>query len=282
MSWADSSASREKRDLPTDPIKHIDMVRQHRVDTVIAAGATIVDMDFFKALGFRHYRGSPISDDKRLRELYADRIDDTYIDEEQLQVCDKTVEQNLRAGACRRAEMRAMDRGWEAEDTGRWAVPSAVTFFMLLPLLLSPGCSNRALEQARQEAREAKTTVNKLNYSLKTADEKRATIEAELSSVKQNRDELQKRLDQLVRERDQASMFAQRAQEAITRLTTETIGQGSTTVALQKQVSELKTLVEEQQKLIEQLQKGVPAHPATPPPAQATDKQPVSDPNEKP
>jgi hypothetical protein len=282
MSWADSSASREKRDLPTDPIKHIDMVRQHRVDTVIAAGATIVDMDFFKALGFRHYRGSPISDDKRLRELYADRIDDTYIDEEQLQVCDKTVEQNLRAGACRRAEMRAMDRGWETEDTGRWAVPSAVTFFMLLPLLLSPGCSNRALEQARQEAREAKTTVNKLNYSLKTADEKRATIEAELSSVKQNRDELQKRLDQLVRERDQASMFAQRAQEAITRLTTETIGQGSTTVALQKQVSELKTLVEEQQKLIEQLQKGVPAHPATPPPAQATDKQPVSDPNEKP
>ncbi len=72
---------------------YVDMVRHNMVDAIVATGATIVDMDFFEALGFRHYRGSPISDDKRLRELYIDRIYDTYIDEEQLQVCDNTVKE---------------------------------------------------------------------------------------------------------------------------------------------------------------------------------------------
>jgi deoxyhypusine synthase len=70
---------------------YIDMVRHNMVDAVVATGATIVDMDFFEALGFRHYRGSPVTDDKGLRELYIDRIYDTYIDEEQLQACDNTI-----------------------------------------------------------------------------------------------------------------------------------------------------------------------------------------------
>jgi deoxyhypusine synthase len=51
----------------------------------------IVDRDFFEVLGFRHYRGSPLSDDRNLRELYVDRIYGTYVDEEQFQVCDATV-----------------------------------------------------------------------------------------------------------------------------------------------------------------------------------------------
>jgi deoxyhypusine synthase len=61
------------------------------VDAVVATGATIVDMDFFEALGFRHYRGTPQVDDRELRRLYIDRIYDTYIDEEALQACDRTV-----------------------------------------------------------------------------------------------------------------------------------------------------------------------------------------------
>jgi deoxyhypusine synthase len=48
-------------------------------------------MDFFEALGFKHYQGSPHVDDRTLRKLYIDRIYDTYIDEEDLQVCDKTI-----------------------------------------------------------------------------------------------------------------------------------------------------------------------------------------------
>jgi len=149
-------------------------------------------------------------------------------------------------------------------------------------LILLGGCKDRALDQAQQEAREAKATINKLNYSLKTAAEEIATVKAELAAVRQGREETQKQMDQLVRERDQAATFAQNAQEAITRLTTQTSGQGSTTAALQKQAAELKTLVEEQQKLIEQLQKGATAQPAATPPAQAADKQATSDPNERP
>jgi deoxyhypusine synthase len=70
---------------------YADMVKYHMVDVVVATGAAIVDMDFFEALGFRHYQGSPLADDRELRRHYIDRIYDTYIDEEQLQVCDMTV-----------------------------------------------------------------------------------------------------------------------------------------------------------------------------------------------
>lgn len=68
-----------------------DLIRYNMIDVVVATGASVVDMDFFEALGFRHYRGSSYSDDKELRSLYIDRIYDTYIDEEQLQECDKTI-----------------------------------------------------------------------------------------------------------------------------------------------------------------------------------------------
>jgi deoxyhypusine synthase len=70
---------------------YVDMVKNNMVDVIVATGASIVDMDFFEALGFRHYQGTPFVDDKLLRSLYIDRIYDTYIDEEELQACDKTV-----------------------------------------------------------------------------------------------------------------------------------------------------------------------------------------------
>jgi deoxyhypusine synthase len=70
-----------------------DMVRYNMVDAIVATGAAIVDMDFFEALGFKHYKGSPDVDDHKLRELYIDRIYDTFINEEQLQVCDNTIKE---------------------------------------------------------------------------------------------------------------------------------------------------------------------------------------------
>ncbi len=72
---------------------YADMVRHNMADVVVATGAAIVDMDFFEALGFRHFKGSPYVDDKKLRDLYIDRIYDTFIDEEQLQICDNTIKQ---------------------------------------------------------------------------------------------------------------------------------------------------------------------------------------------
>jgi deoxyhypusine synthase len=70
---------------------YVDLVKNNMVDAIVATGASIVDMDFFEALGFKHYQGSPFVDDKLLRNLYVDRIYDTFIDEEQLQACDKTI-----------------------------------------------------------------------------------------------------------------------------------------------------------------------------------------------
>jgi deoxyhypusine synthase len=70
---------------------YADLVKNNMVDAVVATGASIVDMDFFEALGFKHYHGSPNVDDSKLRSMYIDRIYDTYIDEEELQACDKTV-----------------------------------------------------------------------------------------------------------------------------------------------------------------------------------------------
>ena len=68
-----------------------DLVKYNMVDAIVATGASIVDMDFFEALGFKHYRGDQFQDDKVLRDNYIDRIYDTYIDEEQLQACDKAI-----------------------------------------------------------------------------------------------------------------------------------------------------------------------------------------------
>jgi len=68
-----------------------DMVKFGMVDVVVATGASIVDMDFFEALGFRHYQAKGQVDDRDLRANYIDRIYDTYIDEEELQNCDHTI-----------------------------------------------------------------------------------------------------------------------------------------------------------------------------------------------
>lgn len=70
---------------------YVDLVTHNMVDAIVATGAAIVDMDFFEALGFKHYQGTSHVDDATLRSLYIDRIYDTFIDEEQLQVCDKTI-----------------------------------------------------------------------------------------------------------------------------------------------------------------------------------------------
>ena len=68
-----------------------DMIRFNMIDAVVATGASIVDMDFFEAIGFKHYKGASEIDDSVLREAYVDRIYDTYIDENELQECDAAV-----------------------------------------------------------------------------------------------------------------------------------------------------------------------------------------------
>src|SRR5438309_9125260 len=68
----------------------VDFVRNNMVDAIVSTGAIIVDQDFFEALGFKHYKGDVFMSDDILRRLAIDRIYDTYIDEDQLRVCDAT------------------------------------------------------------------------------------------------------------------------------------------------------------------------------------------------
>jgi len=68
-----------------------DLIKYNMVDAIVATGASIIDMDFFEALGFKHYQGSQFQDDAELRDNYIDRIYDTYIDENELQMCDKII-----------------------------------------------------------------------------------------------------------------------------------------------------------------------------------------------
>ena len=68
-----------------------DLIKYNMVDAMVATGASIIDMDFFEALGFKHYQGSQFQDDTELRKNYIDRIYDTYIDEEELQACDQAI-----------------------------------------------------------------------------------------------------------------------------------------------------------------------------------------------
>jgi deoxyhypusine synthase len=72
---------------------YVEMVRCGMIDAIVSTGASIVDMDFFEALGFKHYQGSQFIDDRDLRANYVDRIYDTYIDEEELQHCDAVIGQ---------------------------------------------------------------------------------------------------------------------------------------------------------------------------------------------
>jgi deoxyhypusine synthase len=70
---------------------YVDLIKHNMVDVIVATGASIVDMDFFEALGYKHYQADSQVDDRELRDLYIDRIYDTYIDEEDLQAVDHTI-----------------------------------------------------------------------------------------------------------------------------------------------------------------------------------------------
>ncbi|WP_373088827.1 deoxyhypusine synthase [Sneathiella sp.] len=98
-----------------------DLVEAGLVDAIVSTGASIVDMDFFEALGFRHYQADGAVDDNRLRDLYIDRIYDTYIDEEELQSCDEAVKVIADA-----LEPRAYSSREFIKEMGRWLKDNSV------------------------------------------------------------------------------------------------------------------------------------------------------------
>ncbi|WP_334127327.1 1,9-bis(guanidino)-5-aza-nonane synthase [Sneathiella sp.] len=98
-----------------------DLVELGMVDAIVSTGASIVDMDFFEALGYRHYQADSSVDDNVLRSLYIDRIYDTYIDEEELQHCDEVIKQ-----IADELEPRPYSSREFIREMGRWLKTNAV------------------------------------------------------------------------------------------------------------------------------------------------------------
>ncbi len=95
----------------------IDMIDNNMIDAIVATGANIVDQDFLEALGFHHYQGTPNVDDNELRDLMIDRIYDTFIDEEELRVCDMTI-----AEIANTMEPRPYSSREFINEMGKWLV----------------------------------------------------------------------------------------------------------------------------------------------------------------
>ncbi len=176
-------------------------------------------------------------------------------------------------------------KGWMAVPVWfgfpRW---NALFFLLLLGLLLPAGCRDRGLRQAQEDAEEAKTAAAKLEGSLGVARREISEAKAELKAVKQARDELQEQIDRFRQERDQALSLSQQAKELVTNLSARADGQAGVTAGLEKQIAELKALVQDQQKIIEDLQKGATAQPVDAETTAVTDKEktPPAEPNDKP
>jgi chemotaxis protein histidine kinase CheA len=156
---------------------------------------------------------------------------------------------------------------------------------LLLGLLLPAGCKDRGAQKARQDATDARATATKFELMLKGARDEISALKAELKAVRQTRDELQEQADKIKQDRDQALALSQQAKEVITNLAAKADGQAGATAGLEKQIADLKAVVQEQQKLIEELQKGVTAQPPDGEPSAEAVKDktpPPAEPNEKP
>ena len=83
-----------------------DLIENNLVDVVVSTGA-IISQDFYQVRGGRHYHGHPEADDKELRDLYIDRLYDTFMDEEKYWQTDLAVSRFADSLAPRHLSSRA-------------------------------------------------------------------------------------------------------------------------------------------------------------------------------
>jgi len=67
-----------------------DLIDWGLVDVVVSTGAVLYQ-DLYQTIGGAHWMGSPNADDVRLRDLYLDRIYDTYVDELKFEETDRAI-----------------------------------------------------------------------------------------------------------------------------------------------------------------------------------------------
>jgi deoxyhypusine synthase len=68
----------------------VDLIDNNMIDVLVSTGA-IIGQDHYQVLGGQHYQGSPNLDDKRLRDLYVDRLYDVMMCEEKYWKADKYI-----------------------------------------------------------------------------------------------------------------------------------------------------------------------------------------------
>jgi len=88
----------------------VDLLRRNMADVVVSTGA-ILYQDLYQSLGHRHYRGSVDAPDVELHSMMIDRIYDTYIDEDELRICDDT---------CKKIADSLDPRPYSSRETERW------------------------------------------------------------------------------------------------------------------------------------------------------------------
>jgi deoxyhypusine synthase len=67
-----------------------DLIDWGLVDVVVSTGAVLYQ-DIYQTIGGQHWVGTPSADDVKLRELYLDRIYDTYVDELKFEETDRAI-----------------------------------------------------------------------------------------------------------------------------------------------------------------------------------------------
>jgi deoxyhypusine synthase len=110
----------------------VDLIEGNMVDVVVSTGA-IISQDYYQVRGGRHYHGRADADDRELRDLYIDRLYDTFMDEEKYWETDLAVSRfadtlapgklSSRAFLALLAEKAKGDRGSILGACGRNGVP---------------------------------------------------------------------------------------------------------------------------------------------------------------
>jgi deoxyhypusine synthase len=67
-----------------------DLIEWGLVDVVVSTGAVLYQ-DLYQTIGGQHWMGTPTADNVQLRDLYLDRIYDTYVDELKFEETDRAI-----------------------------------------------------------------------------------------------------------------------------------------------------------------------------------------------
>ncbi len=123
---------------------------------------------------------------------------------------------------------------------------------MLAYALVIAGCKDEEREQALAEAEEARLALVKVKTALSRANREITDLKEELAAVKETRNELQARIDQIIREHGSVVAEAGNAKERLRQLAAQSDDQAKSMSTVQSENAELKTMAETQQATIDE------------------------------